>query len=54
MALLIVAVALVVIGFALGTAGVDPLSAWVGTVGLAGAVVALVWLAAARLRARRS
>lgn len=54
LALLVLGAALFVIGFALGTAGVDSLSAWVGTTGFVGAVVALGWLAVARLRAGRS
>lgn len=46
--LLVAGVILTIVGFALGSANVDPASAWVGTVGLTLAVAALLWLALAK------
>lgn len=46
-------VLLLVVGFTLGTAGADPLSAWVGTLGLVITATALVLLLARQVRGRR-
>lgn len=50
--LLVAGFALFAVGFGIGTAGVDPLSAWIGTLGMAVFAVGLVWLLVAALARR--
>jgi hypothetical protein len=52
--LLLIGVVVFAIGFAFGAFNIDPLSAWIGTAGMAIAAVALLWLVLARIRTRRN
>lgn len=48
---LLLGVLVFTVGFAIGLFGIDPLSAWIGTAGLAVTVVGLAWVAIAKLHA---
>jgi hypothetical protein len=51
--LLMAGVALFVVGFAIGQFNIDPLSAWIGTTGLAITLVAVGWIIVQRVRSHR-
>lgn len=51
---LLAGVLILALGFGLGSAGVDPLSAWLGTAGMVVAFLTAVAWAVSRVRARRT
>ena len=51
--LLIAGVALSAVGFILGQFNIDPLSAWIGTTGLAVTLLAVGWFTVRRVRSHR-
>ena len=52
--LMIAGVALFAVGFAIGQFNIDPLSAWIGTAGLAITLVAVGWIIFQRVRSHRA
>jgi hypothetical protein len=50
--LLITGIIVFAIGFVFGSANIDPLSAWIGTAGMALVAAGLIWLIVTRFRAR--
>ena len=51
---LLAGVVVFLVGLALGVFGVDPLSAWIGTAGMALGAIGLGWLAVRALSRRRA
>ena len=50
--LLLTGVIVFAVGLAFGTFNIDPLSAWIGTAGMATVLIALVWLIVTKIRTR--
>jgi hypothetical protein len=49
---LLAGVVVFAVGVVFGTLGIDPVSAWIGTAGMALAGAAVIWLVLDKLRAR--